>query len=101
MNRPAEWAESLRLPVTPNTDSPDDDPRAVWKASGRCLGWPTPTSGGVYRSYDFESFPIFARSLVVEPPAWGRGWRPYQPIKREGLDVAYVWKAADGSVYLP
>ena len=74
---------------------------ARWLASGRILAWPAQVGGEPFERYLLGTTVIHAGRLASRPPEWGTGWSPCQTVTRDGRDVAHVWRADDGSIFLP
>jgi peptidoglycan/xylan/chitin deacetylase (PgdA/CDA1 family) len=79
----------------------DSDVVVTWTASGRRLAWPRARAGRPYAPYALDGIPLFARGLASAPPAWGTGWAPVAEVTKDDAPAAAIWRAADGSIFVP
>ncbi len=96
------WLEWLRAPCA-RVDGPADDVHVIltWSANGRRLAWARTRETAPYELHALDGIPFYARHVATEPPAWAAGAETIATVTRAGAPVAFVRRAADGSIFLP
>jgi hypothetical protein len=93
-----EW---LRVP-TAHVDGDDAGATVMrWRPRGQRLGWPRADEEKPFERYSLGDIAVYARGLAKEPPAWGTGWARHGELSRDGMPAAAIWRADDGSIFLP
>ena len=96
------WLDWLRVPSA-CVDGPVDGDEVVitWRANGRRLAWPRAHDGPAYELHALDGIPFYARRVASESPAWASESETIATVTRAGAPVAFVRRAADGSIFLP
>ena len=96
------WLDWLRVPSARADESVDgDDVVLTWSANGRRLAWARTREESAYELHALDGIPFYARRIASDAPAWASSAETIATVTRAGTPVAFVRRAADGSVFLP